>query len=381
MEPRKTKIFYLITKGNFGGAQRYVFELATSLPKNQFEVTVIMGAGDFLRQKLLENKICVIQLANLDRDIHLAKDWKVLMKLWQIFRTEKPDIIHLNSSKIGGLGALAGRLAGIKKIIFTGHGWAFNEKRSLSAKRLIAFSHWLTMVLCHQVIAVSEQTKKDIADWPIIEHKITVIHNGLPNIRFFEKSISRSNLLSGKNDKFWLGTIAELHKNKGLDILIEAFAGTVRAMLGSSLGWSLILVIIGEGEERERLEKLIADKRLTDRVFLLGRIDDARAYLKAFDMFILPSRTEAFPYAPLEAGLAGLPVIASEVGGLPEIIPAPEFGILVPPENIKELEKSLLYMIKRPAYRKIVSANLKKHIQETFSIKKMAEKTIELYRK
>jgi len=381
MEGRKTKIFYLITKGSFGGASRYVLELATGLPKGQFDVSVIIGAGDFLREKLESSGIRVIQLNNLGRDISFKDDWSVFWKLWKILRAEKPDIIHLNSSKIGGLGALAGRLAGIKKIIFTGHGWAFNEKRSWLSRKLILLAHWTTVILCHTTIAVSEKTRQDIEQLPLVKNRLVTIYNGLPPIKFFDRAVSRSNLLPGKSDKFWIGTISELHKNKGLDILIEAFAKVVKEMLGSSLGWSLILVIISDGEEKANLQKLINEKRLDDRIFLLGQIPDARAYLKAFDIFTLTSRTEAFPYTILEAGLAGIPIIASEVGGIPEVITDPEFGILVPPENIKELDKSLLYMIKRDKYRKIVSANLKKRIQENFSIKKMVEKTIELYKK
>ena len=106
---------------------------------------------------------------------------------------------------------------------------------------------------------------------------------------------------------------------------------------------------------------------------------DARNYLGAFDIFTLTSRTEAMPYSLLEAGAAGLPIIASEVGGIPEVIPDPKFGILTPPENVKEVEKSLLYMLKKPAYRKIAGTNLKKRTSENFSIKKMVEETIVLY--
>ena len=129
------------------------------------------------------------------------------------------------------------------------------------------------------------------------------------------------------------------------------------------------------------MQKLIRDKRLEGRIFLLGQVPEARNYLKAFDIFTLTSRTEALPYAAIEAGAAGIPVIASEIGGLSEIIPGPEFGILTPPENIKEVEKSLLYMLKKPEYRKLAAGNLKKHVRENFSLKKMVAETIELYQR
>ena len=396
--PQKTKIFYFITKGNFGGAQRYVFEMAKNLPKNNFDITVIMGEGRELREKLNRLGIRTIQLETLVRDIKIVADWKTFRLLFRIISQEKPDILHLNSSKAGGLGAFAGRLAKVPKIIFTIHGLAFNENRPSWQKHLIKLGHWLSIILCHQVIVVAESLKKQIESWPRVKKKIIVIHNGLDTVKFFNRFVARNELLNyfppeirqlkNKNvasqnmqTKFWIGTVSELHKNKGLDILIEAFAGTVKSMLGSSIGWSLVLVIIGDGDEKASLQKLIRDKRLEDRIFLLGRIPDARNYLNALDIFTLTSRTEALPYTILEAGAAGLPVVASDVGGISEIIPEPEYGILVPPGNVKEIEKSLLYLIKKPEYRKLAGANLKKRIQENFSIKKMVTETVGLYQK
>ncbi len=375
----KTKIFYFITKGNFGGAQRYVYDLATSLPKTDFDITVIFGEGKILGEKLVSAGIKTRQISSLQRDVNILAELQSFWNILSILLKERPDVIHLNSSKIGGLGALAGRLARIPKIIFTVHGLATNEDRPSWQKILIKFSHWLSMILSHEIITVSDSLKKEIVNWSGLRDKVTTIHNGLGPAKLFERSISRKEILGKSNDRFWIGTISELHKNKGLDYLIEAFTATVRALLGNSLGWSLNLVIIGEGEERARLEKLIKDKRMDDRIFLVGRVEDARSYLKAFDIFTLTSRTEALPYSILEAGLAGLPVIASEVGGIPELITDAEQGILVPKGNIEEIKKSLLFMIKKKEYRHLAGMNLKHQVQQNFSLKQMLEKTITIY--
>lgn len=377
----KTKIFYFITKGNFGGAQRYVYDLATGLPKNDFDTMVIFGEGEILGKKLAGAGIKTKQIKPLQRDINILAEFQSFWEIWLLLLKERPEIIHLNSSKIGGLGALAGRLAGTPKIIFTVHGLATNEDRPAWQKTLIKFSHWLGMVFCHEIITVSDSLKKEIINWYGLKNKVTTIHNGLNPSKLFERSIARKEILGKVDNKFWIGTISELHKNKGLDYLIEAFTSTVRSLLGNSLGWSLNLVIVGEGEERANLEKLIKDKRMDDRIFLPGRIEDARSYLKAFDIFTLTSRTEALPYSLLEASLASLPVIASEVGGIPELITDAELGILVPRGNIEEIKKSLLFMIKKKEYRKLAGANLKHQVQENFSLKQMLEKTIILYQR
>ena len=103
---KKTKILYLITKGNWGGAQRYVFDLATNLPKNEWDVVVVHGKGEILAEKLKKNEIRTIQLKNSQRDINPFKDLLLFFELLGLYKREKPDVVHLNSSKIGFLGAL-----------------------------------------------------------------------------------------------------------------------------------------------------------------------------------------------------------------------------------------------------------------------------------
>jgi len=168
---RKQKILYVITKSNWGGAQRYVFDLATSLDKNLFDVVVVCGGNGLLKEKLQSENIKVVSLKTLERDINIKKELLSAKELYKIFKTEKPDIVHLNSSKAGAIGAFVARIVGIKKIIFTAHSWAFNENRSFYSKIIIEFIHWLTVFLSHKTIAVSESVKKQISHLPFIKTK------------------------------------------------------------------------------------------------------------------------------------------------------------------------------------------------------------------
>lgn len=385
----KQKIFFLITKGNMGGAQRYVYDLATNLPPTHFEVTVFMGdlpaqaGGGELEKYLKIAEINTKKIDGLIRNVSLFNEWRIFWQLVKLFKKEKPDIIHLNSSKIGALGALAGRIAGIKKIIFTGHGWAFNEKRPWWQKIIIYKLHWLTVFLSHTTIAVSEKTKQDLLHLPFIKNKITVIHNGLSGVNYLPRETARQELASkiwkkdfdpnSLNKTLIIGTIAELHKNKGVDLLIQALS-QIKNKLPNVLIW-----IIGDGEEKNRIRDLIKTNKLKDRVFLLGKIDEAKKYLKAFDIFTLTSRTEAFPYAILEAGQASLPVIASTVGGIPEVISSFNLGILVRPGNIREIKLALTRLIDNPTERKLFGKNLAKKVNKEFTIKKMVKETMEVY--
>ena len=123
------KILYGITKSNFGGAQRYVFDMATEAKSAGHDVAVICGGEGTLVKKLRAAHIRVITLPHLKRDISLVDEFRSFHFIFRTLVKENPDVFHTNSSKMGGLGNLAARLAGIRKIIFTGHGWAFNEPR------------------------------------------------------------------------------------------------------------------------------------------------------------------------------------------------------------------------------------------------------------
>lgn len=365
---RKTKVLYVITKSNWGGAQRYVFDMATSFPSH-FEPKVIVGGNGVLVNRLKEKNIPTTTLAALSRDIHIFNDIKVFLELISIFKKEKPDVVHLNSSKIGGLGAVAARLAGVQKIIFTAHGWAFNENRTFLSKTLIKFLAWTTIILCHKTIAVSEYMKQSFSGWPGVHKKITVIHNGVSPVDFIPKEEARKKLHSS-SDLFWIGTIAELHPIKGHLTTLAAL---------KEIKTPFAYFIIGEGEQRPLLEKTIIEFGLSEKVFLLGHIDNAARYLKAFDIFILSSYSEGLGYVLLEAGLAGLPCIATRVGGIPEIITNKKTGLLVPPKDSETLSNALATLSTDSSLGNAYGTNLHTFVKENFSLDECIKKTISLY--
>lgn len=356
------KILYGITKSNFGGAQRYVFDLAREAKRKGHDVAVLCGGRGKLTENLEKEKIKVISLNELQRNIAIAKEIKSFFDILKVLKKENPDVFHINSSKMGGIGGLAGRLAGVKKIIFTTHGWAFNEPRPMWQKVLIKFFTWITILCTHQTVCVSEKTKKDVEKWPFIKNKLVIIYNGIR-----EFNLNRREDLS-----FTVGTIAELHKIKGLDILLTAWSKFIKRHQAK-------LVIIGEGEERENLENMAKKLGISDSVIFKGFVDNAHSFLSSFDIFCMPSRSEAMPYALLEAGFAELPVIATSVGGIPEIIESGASGVLIPAENAEILFSSLILLAEDADLRKRLGTNLKSSIQENFSFEKMVENTLHLY--
>jgi glycosyltransferase involved in cell wall biosynthesis len=308
MSARK-KVLYLITKSTWGGAQRYVYDLATSLPKEEFEAVVAAGGNGPLFTKLAAAGIRTIPLVLTQRSNFLITllTFGSLFPLLRILREERPDVLHVNSAKAGGLGAFAGRIAGIPKIIFTAHGWSFLEARNVLSKALIYFFSWLTALLSHLVIVVSRHDLALARCMPFLSDKILHIYNGIDtNLQFGSGEVIRKEFPSHARI---VGTVGELTRNKNQEALIEEAASKK----------DMFVAIVGEGEDRERLEWLIQAHHLESRVKLFGFIP-ASDVLKGFDEFALPSLKEGLPYVLLEAKAAGLPLRANRVGGVGEII-------------------------------------------------------------
>lgn len=347
---RDKKIILAITKSNFGGAQKYVYTLAKNLKMRGFEVKVMLGGKGALTEKLKEQGIDIIEIKSLKRDLSWKKDLEAFKEIREILKKEKPDVFHINSSKIGAVGSLAGKLARIDKVIFTAHGFAFNEKRSPISKLILKIIYWFIFAISNKTIFVSKETMRQAPKIFLPNKKFKVIYNGIEKINFYEREKAR-NLLQISREREIIGTLAELHPIKRIDKLIE---------VSSEIDCDF--VILGEGEDRKRLEKKIKEKGVENKFHLKGYVDEADRYIKAFDLFVLVSDSEAMPLSIIEAMQANVPIIATDVGGIKEMIPK---KYLIK----KDLKEKINKFIKtKPEY------DLNK-----FSLEEMIQKTVELY--
>jgi glycosyltransferase involved in cell wall biosynthesis len=209
---------------------------------------------------------------------------------------------------------------------------------------------------------------------------MSVIYNGIGKLKLLSKSAARVELFGEKATEIMtkkplvIGTIAELHKNKGLSYALEGLA-----QLKKQSAQPFIFVVIGEGEERARLEAEREALGLTDSVFFVGFKTDASALLSAFDIFLFTSTKEGFPYAILEAGNAGLPVVATAVGGIPEVIDDMRSGILIQSKNPGEVARALSYLIEHKERREEFGLAIKERIEGRFNIETMTKETLALY--
>lgn len=373
----KVKILYLITQSEWGGAQRYVFDLTASM-KPDFEVSVAAGGEDHntLFRLLDIFHTHRIRLKNLVREINLYKDILAFWEIRSLLKKIKPQILHTNSTKAGVLGALAAIGLGIK-VVYTVHGWVFLEPLPawkkwfyLLCERISCRLRQVTIILSQKELKIARANKLNCG-------KIEIIRHGIDAPEFLPKEEARkqlSEILERQiNDKtIWIGTIANLYVTKDIPNLIEAL---------KKIDEDYVAIIIGIGEDplRGYIKSLIKKENLTNRIFLIGWQMNASRFLKALDIFVLPSAKEGFPYVILEAMAAGLPIVATSVGAIPEMIEDKKSGLLVPPKNPELLRSAIQILLKDENMRSLLGKNAEMEFNKKFSKEKMISEVQRLY--
>lgn len=367
-----------------GGAQLYVKSLAEASRAKKWAVSVALSENNnnWLDREIASLGCKIWPLKHLKREISPINDLLVIFELFKVFRRVNPDVIHLNSSKAGVVGsfaALAFRIGGKKtKVIYTAHGWVFNEPMHSLKKLLFLWLEKITSPIKDKVICVSEFDRLIGMKSSIKKSDdLITIHNGvkLPEEYFLDHAKAKEEIGLPSDGDFVIGTIANFYKTKGLEFLINAFA----ILSENNKEKPLKLAVIGDGEMRQQLEELITCHGLNDKVILLGRINQASRYLRAFNIFVMSSVKEGLPYSLLEAQLARVPLVATKVGGVPEIIDDKVNGLLAIPSDAIDLAKKIQTLIDNASIRDtIVQSGIKK-VTNNFSLEEMVQKTLNLY--
>ena len=340
------KILFIITQSEMGGAQRFLYNFLSRI-HGRYDILVAIGSdGDKeLAVKVKNLGIKTTELIHLRRSISPLNDIRACFEIRDLIKSFKPDDLFLLSSKAAFVSSLATALLRYHpnrlRVIYRIGGWTFNDPWHPAKKQL-----WLNLerlsAKWKDIIIVNNRHDLEQAQKLGIKPRkgIVLIHNGLDlnkidflprdeaRIKIYEK-ISRS---SGKifQANIIIGAISNLYPTKGIRTLVE----TAEYFKNNE---NVAFIVIGEGEERKNLESLIVSRKLQHKVFLLGRIPEAHKFLSAFDLFVLPSVKEGFPWALIEAMAAKIPVIATRVGAVPEIINDGKNGFIVEPNNPPQL--------------------------------------------
>ena len=382
------KILFIVTQSEFGGAQRFIYTFISGLKRHKIVVAAGIEGDDNkgLLKALDKIGISTRRLKYLRRGVNPLFDFLGLIEIRKLIKKEKPDTLFLCSSKAGAVGGFAGRLANVPKIIYRIGGWTFNDPWPKWKKKIYIwiekFSAKFKDIIINNAKSDTEQAKK-MGIKP--KKEILTIYNGIDtnNLKFLDREEARKEILGGSVSGWQLiGVIANLYPAKGLEYLIEA-ASIIRNRFVS-----IKFIVIGEGMERLKLKELIKKYNLEGSFFLVGAVSDAYKYLKAFDIFVLPSVKEGFPWVILEAMAAGVPIVATKVGAIPEILEnssirqladSGQAALLVEPRSAKELSQAIFELLEDYSFRTRIAENAKKVVEEKFSLEKMVGEIEKLF--
>lgn len=375
----KKKLCLFVTRLISGGAQKVVVTLLKKLSREKYDLTLIIGKTPENEPNLISEippDVRLIRIDSVVREISPVKDLAALWALFRIFRKEKFDALHLHTSKAGVLGSISGYFAGIKNIVYTPHGHIFSETAKIPGvselpsfkKKILYFLRKVAYRLCSKLVALSEEDKNEQTALSLAPpEKFAVVMNGI-DVDSFSQKQSRS----GKNG-IVVGSVGRLSTEKGHDILLKAFALALKKVP------DMRLVIVGDGSESENLKAITKRHEISEKVSFPGNTNDVRGFLSGMDIFVLPSRYESQGIAAMEAMSAGLPVIASDVGGIPGIITDQVEGLLVNPEDTEALANAIEKLAEDTALRKKLAANGRNRAEKDFRVEKMLSAYETLY--
>jgi glycosyltransferase involved in cell wall biosynthesis len=359
------RIFLVVTLAEPGGAQTYVASLLPALA-GRFEVTVAAHGPGPLRDAARAAGVRFVPLRHVRRPINPWRDLLGLLELLALLRRERPHILHANSSKAGILGRLAAWLAGVPIRIFTVHGWAFSASQG-PISRLYRWAERLVKPVTTVTVCVAESERvSGLAAGSCEERTTVVIHNGVDPGDALPRQ--RRDGLPPR-----IVSVGRLQEPKDPLTLVRA--------LGSLRGTPFAAVLVGEGPDRPAVAAELERLGLGDAARLAGERHDVPELLAEADIFVLSSRSEGLPLSILEAMRARLPVVASCVGGIPELVVDGETGLLVPPGDPSRLAAAIERLVEDPALRDRLGAAGRARLEELFDLGRCRREHLELYRR
>lgn len=343
---RNPRILEAITPSRIGGAEVFVKDLCMELAKHGADVTLWCPSG--------RPFVSYSQKAGI-----APRTWKTfgkvdpltILRLTRLIRRERIDVIHTHLSTASLLGALAARLARI---------------------RSVAHVHGLNTATCFRysshIIAVSDAVRRHMLAQGIREEKITVIHNGVRLECYQPVECSEARARLGYDPQAPIfGVFGRLSPEKGQRVAVEALFLVKRDLPDARL------VLAGRGPDRESLQTCAEALGVADSVHFAGFVDDVRTLMCACDAVVVPSLREGFGLAAVEAMALCRPVIASAVGGLPEIVVQGETGILVAPNDPNDLARAIIEITTDPALQDRLVRNARARVEENFDLARQSK--------
>ena len=361
------KIVHVQVIPQLSGVQQVSLDILKNLG-SEYDKYIIFGGengNDTFEAIFRANDINIIYIKSLHRSISLL-DFKAFIELYRLFKKYRFDIVHTNSTKPGIIARVAAKLAGIEKIIHTVHGIAFH-KYEPPLKRL--FYYFIEIVSCafgDRNISVNSYYLKY---YPQFICKSLSIYNGIDFSQLKREEKSQNNTVN-------IAFFARLDEQKSPNTFIEIINYIVKNNLNTTKAH---YYLAGDGELKEACLELISKLELGEHITYVGWVSDKSSFFNKIDILCQPSRWEAFGLNIVEAAYFGIPCVASNVEGIPEVIINGSTGILCEAGNVEMFSSALVKMINNPLYLSSLSEGAKKHVTENFQLSSMVNSYTKIY--
>jgi len=353
---KKIDLLYLTTDSKIGGAENIILALIKGLNRNKYSVglLILSGTGPLIGEaKKLGIEVTALRMKS-------KFDIISLLKIFPYLRKKKIDILHTHLYHSNIIGALVKKWKRIPIFLYTSHGLPIEKNSPLSL-----CNNLIMRKANHKIIAVSSDVKRKLINYGKVKpEKIILIHNGIDVSKFFS---------SEKGKDILIGTIANLRLVKGHQYLLKAIPTVLEGIPSTKF------LIVGQGPLRKDLEQLAKRLKITKNVIFTGYQKNIAEILAKLTLFVLPSIREPLGICLLEAMATGLPVVATNIGGIPEVVKDRETGLLVPPKNPEILAHAILTLLQNREKAKNMAIAGRRRVEEKFNLKIMVRKTEEVY--
>lgn len=381
MPDGKGRRILFVVEAMGGGVREHVIQLSQGLLQRGWDVHLVVSLdradGQFHKERpRLEAAGIRVYPLLMKRNPASPANFLAMFRVRRLLKRLRPDLVHTHSAIGGAVGRVATWMAGDIPVLYSPHGGSLHEKQAM---------HWIYAII-ERVLAIHTSTIILVSEWlrarcaqvvRCAPEKMMVVPVGIDPYRFStpdreQRRQDRAQLGIADEDVVFL-CVALLRRIKGQDVLVRAFQRVHEHNPHARL------ILVGEGELHGELESLIQQLRLASCARLTGFVDDVMPYFGAADVYVHPSRGDAGPYSPLQAMASSLPVIATLVGALPEIVEDGHTGILVPPEDPSAMSLAMLSLVENAGERRRMGLAGRRRSIECFHLHDMILRTEKVY--
>ncbi|MDP2939633.1 MAG: glycosyltransferase family 4 protein [Candidatus Omnitrophota bacterium] len=371
------KVLHIHTRGIVGGSGTNTLLSMAGLPQDKFIPILACGSEGPLVDEALKKDLAVVILPHLKNKINIFDDLLALFEIIGLIRQEKFTIVHTHNSKAGILGRFAARICGVPIVVHTLHSCVFNYPNlNWFQKRFFLFLEKLAAKITDKLITISEPLKDEFIKAKVASRdKFITIYSGVE----IEKFKLHSNIAEKKQElgipenKFVVGIVGRLDEGKGHEFVLKSVPLVLNEVK------DVVFTFVGDGPLRKSLENLATELGIRENVIFTGIRNDVAEVLQVFDIFCLASLYEGMGRVILEAQVAGKPVVATRIGGIPDIVCENKTAFLVKTKDASSLAGALLKLIKDDSLRQAMSDAAEEFVSFKFSSEKMVADIIKVY--